>query len=118
MTRPTARMCARCQRTTDEPVLVHEVHAATGRGFNVYACPECAPHYPPTTDPLDILDSAARHRSHLTLRVNKVDADGIAADVDRQVGVHAGGPQRTNPPLVGVPAVHVPEVPPRLPVTT
>lgn len=46
------RMCARCGRTTDRPVLVHEVHAATGPGFNVYACPECAPHYPPRQDPL------------------------------------------------------------------
>lgn len=97
MTRPTAQMCARCQRTTDEPVLVHEVHAATGPGFNVYACPECAPHYPPTTDPLDILDSAARRRSCLTLRVYKVGADGIATDVGRKAEVHAGGPDEPIP---------------------
>ncbi|AQS68195.1 hypothetical protein B1H29_15755 [Streptomyces pactum] len=57
-------MCARCRRTTDEPVLVHEVHAATGPGFNVYACPECAEHYPPMTDVLELLDSAARRRAH------------------------------------------------------
>ncbi|WP_159027825.1 hypothetical protein [Streptomyces pactum] len=62
--RPPLRMCARCRRTTDEPVLVHEVHAATGPGFNVYACPECAEHYPPMTDVLELLDSAARRRAH------------------------------------------------------
>ncbi|WP_320776680.1 hypothetical protein [Streptomyces sp. CRN 30] len=45
------RMCARCGCTTDRPVLVHEVHAATGPGFNVYACPDCAPGYPPRRDP-------------------------------------------------------------------
>lgn len=61
--RPPLRMCARCRRTTDEPVLVHEVHAATGPGFNVYACPECAEHYPPMTDVLELLDSAARRRN-------------------------------------------------------
>lgn len=55
MTRPALRMCARCERTTEEPVLVHEVHAPTGPGFNVYACPECAVHYPPQTDVLEIL---------------------------------------------------------------
>ncbi|MFC8568861.1 hypothetical protein ACFUIW_24215 [Streptomyces sp. NPDC057245] len=92
MTRPTVRMYARCQRTTDEPVVVHEVHAATGPGFNVYACPECTPHYPPTTGRLHILDSAARRRSHLTLRVYKVSADGIATDVGHKAEVHAGGP--------------------------
>ncbi|MFJ9180769.1 hypothetical protein [Streptomyces sp. NPDC102360] len=60
--RPPLRMCARCQRTTDEPILVQEVHAPTGPGFNVYACPECAPSYPPMVDPLDILDRAHRVR--------------------------------------------------------
>jgi hypothetical protein len=59
MTRPALRMCARCERTTEEPVLVHEVHAPTGPGFNVYVCPECAVHYPPPTDVLDIIDSRA-----------------------------------------------------------
>ncbi|MFD4261021.1 hypothetical protein ACFWR9_26195 [Streptomyces sp. NPDC058534] len=97
MTRPTVRMCARCQRTTDEPVLVHEVHAATGPGFNVYACPECAPQYPPMTDPLEILDSAARRRSSLTLRVYKVDAEGAVTDAGRRVEVQAGGPSEPIP---------------------
>lgn len=60
MTRPALRMCARCQRTTEQPVLVHEVHAPTGPGFNVYACPECAVRYPPQTDVLDLIDSTRR----------------------------------------------------------
>ncbi|TGA84067.1 hypothetical protein, partial [Streptomyces sp. MZ04] len=55
--RPPVRMCARCQHTTDAPVLVHEVHAATGPGFNVYACQACATHYPPPTDALELLDA-------------------------------------------------------------
>ncbi|MFZ3596623.1 hypothetical protein [Streptomyces sp. BH104] len=62
MTKKPRRMCARCQLATDEPVLVYEVHAPTGPGFNVYACPECAPSYPPMVDPLDILDRAHRAR--------------------------------------------------------
>lgn len=53
-------MCARCQRVTAEPVLVHEVFAPTGPGWNVYACPECAPHYPPLSDPLDLLPRRRR----------------------------------------------------------
>ncbi|NUR67336.1 MAG: hypothetical protein HOQ47_16395 [Streptomyces sp.] len=50
-------MCARCERITEEPVLVHEVHSPSGPGFNVYACPQCAPHYPPLTDVLELLDT-------------------------------------------------------------
>ena len=56
MTRRPVRMCARCGLTTDSPVLVHEVHAATGPGFNVYACPDCAPSHPPLRKPLDALE--------------------------------------------------------------
>jgi hypothetical protein len=55
MSRPTLRMCVRCERTTETPVLVHEVHAPTGPGFNVYACAECADHYPPLTDVLELI---------------------------------------------------------------
>ncbi|MFY1678249.1 hypothetical protein [Streptomyces sp. WMMC905] len=39
---------------TDEPVVIHVVHAATGPGFNVYACPPCATHYPPPADPFGL----------------------------------------------------------------
>ncbi|MGQ4364250.1 hypothetical protein [Streptomyces sp. SAS_272] len=52
--RSPIRMCARCHRVTEIPVLVHEHHRATGPGFNVYACRECAPHYPPSTDGPDM----------------------------------------------------------------
>ncbi|WP_406474621.1 hypothetical protein [Streptomyces sp. NBC_01615] len=79
MTGPAARrpvrMCARCQRTTDDPVLVHEVHAATGPGFNVYACPECADRYPPLTDVLELLEATPRP-SRMTIRVHKVNTEG------------------------------------------
>ncbi|WP_217170314.1 hypothetical protein [Streptomyces sp. AC512_CC834] len=109
MTRPTMRMCARCQRTTDEPILVHEVHAATGPGFNVYACPDCAPHYPPMTDPLDILDAAARRHSRLTLRVYKVDTDGTVTDAGRKVEVQAGGPNEPIPHSTAYPPCACPK---------
>lgn len=39
------RMCVRCKNTTPTPVTVRTIHANTGPGGNVYACPECAPHY-------------------------------------------------------------------------
>ncbi|WP_405647096.1 hypothetical protein [Streptomyces sp. NBC_00019] len=91
MTRPALRMCARCERTTEEPVLVHEVHAPTGPGFNVYACPDCAAHYPPPTDVLDIIDSRTRHRSRLTLRVYKLDTDGTVTEDRGKVEILAGG---------------------------
>ncbi|MFE9649885.1 hypothetical protein ACFYO0_38400 [Streptomyces sp. NPDC006365] len=94
MTRPAVRMCARCHRTTSHPVLVHEVHAATGPGFNVYACPECADHYPPMTDPLE-LPETPRRRSRLTLRVYKVNAQGAVTEDRGEVEVLTGG--RTDP---------------------
>ncbi|MFI1468299.1 hypothetical protein [Streptomyces wuyuanensis] len=49
------RMCVRCERVTDEPVLVHEVHSASGPGWNVYACRGCAPRFPPSVDVFDLL---------------------------------------------------------------
>ncbi|MCQ0022913.1 hypothetical protein M4914_08070 [Streptomyces somaliensis DSM 40738] len=55
-TRKPVRMWARCDRITDEPVVVSEVHSASGPGFNVYACPACAPLFPPVPDVLDLLD--------------------------------------------------------------
>ncbi|WP_328768957.1 hypothetical protein [Streptomyces sp. NBC_00286] len=94
MTRPAMRMCARCHRTTSEPVLVHEVHAATGPGFNVYACPDCADHYPPMTDPLE-LPGTPRRRSRITLRVYKVNAEGAVTEDRGEVEVLAGA--RTGP---------------------
>ena len=56
------RMCLRCHRITDTPVLIQEIHSASGPGWNVYACPDCAPHYPPAPDPLEELEAARRHR--------------------------------------------------------
>ncbi|KUH37350.1 hypothetical protein ATE80_18680 [Streptomyces kanasensis] len=55
-------MCVRCHRITDEPVTVAEVHQNSGPGWNVYACPECAPHLPPQPDPLDLLRAGHRRR--------------------------------------------------------
>ncbi|RNL72375.1 hypothetical protein [Streptomyces sp. I6] len=49
------RMCVRCERITDDPVVVHEVHSASGPGWNVYACRGCAPHFPPPIDVFGLL---------------------------------------------------------------
>ncbi|MFI6107335.1 hypothetical protein [Streptomyces sp. NPDC051310] len=53
--RQPVRMCVRCERITSAPVLVAEVHQGTGPGFNVYACPDCAPRLPELPDALDLL---------------------------------------------------------------
>ncbi|MDX3642360.1 hypothetical protein [Streptomyces sp. MB09-02B] len=53
--RRPVRMCVRCDAITDRPVVVSEVHQATGPGFNVYACPDCAPRFPPVPDVLSLL---------------------------------------------------------------
>ncbi|WP_149826071.1 hypothetical protein [Streptomyces tailanensis] len=58
--RRPVRMCVRCDVVTDRPVIVSEVHQATGPGFNVYACPDCAPHFPPVPDVLSLLTEARR----------------------------------------------------------
>ncbi|MCH0540751.1 hypothetical protein I3F58_14470 [Streptomyces sp. MUM 203J] len=49
-------MCVECHRITDAPVVVSEVHQNSGPGFNVYACPDCASHFPPVPDALDLLN--------------------------------------------------------------
>ncbi|MFI5650517.1 hypothetical protein ACIA71_04815 [Streptomyces anulatus] len=50
----TMKMCARCAALTERPVLIAEVHQGTGPGFDVYACPDCAPAFPPLQDVLDL----------------------------------------------------------------
>ncbi|MDN3293796.1 hypothetical protein QWM81_07020 [Streptomyces ficellus] len=58
--RRPVRMCVRCDRLTETPVLVAEVHAGSGPGFNVYACTDCAPHIPRPPGALDLL-ATGRH---------------------------------------------------------
>ncbi len=57
-----ARMCVRCERITDVPVLVQEVHGGTGPGWNGYACPVCAPQVPRAPDMLAVLDATVSLR--------------------------------------------------------
>jgi hypothetical protein len=99
VTRPAMRMCARCQAATYEPVLVHEVHAATGPGFNVYARPECAAYYPPPRDPFE-LPEPTRPRSRLTIRIYRIDTTGtVTADrgkIEILTGGHAEPVPRTS----------------------
>ena len=62
MSRTPIRMCARCDAITDEPVLVAEVHADSGPGWNVYACQGCAPMFSDQTDPIHLPDILDRNR--------------------------------------------------------
>ncbi|MBO4258009.1 hypothetical protein, partial [Streptomyces griseorubiginosus] len=71
-------------------VYKRQVHAPTGPGFNVYACQECAPHYPPRQDALDLLDSTHR-RSRLTLRIYTLDAGGAVTADSGRLEIVAGG---------------------------
>jgi hypothetical protein len=48
------RMCVRCDRITDAPVVVAEVRQNSGPGCHVYACRECAPGFPPVPDVLEL----------------------------------------------------------------
>lgn len=88
--RRPVRMCTHCQRMTTTPVVVHEEHAATGPGFTVYACPQCAAHYPPPADALELLDPVPR-TSRMTIRVYKVTADGSTTQDRAEVHTWTGG---------------------------
>ncbi|MGP3950007.1 hypothetical protein [Streptomyces sp. 7N604] len=44
--RPLARVCCRCERTTEAPVLVRVVASRSGTARAVYACPDCVHHCP------------------------------------------------------------------------
>lgn len=57
-----ARICARCDKDTLNPVTVAEIHGNSGPGWNVHACPDRAPFYPKQIDPFDLLDAIRRHR--------------------------------------------------------
>lgn len=56
------RMCVRCRRLTEDPIVVCEVHTNSGPGWNVYACRSCAPGVPIGPDPMEIMDVADRRR--------------------------------------------------------
>ncbi|MDH2387300.1 hypothetical protein QCN29_00555 [Streptomyces sp. HNM0663] len=60
---PPVRMCVRCQAFTTAPVLVSEVHAGSGPGFNVYACAPCAPLCPTPPDAAELLEVGFRERA-------------------------------------------------------
>ena len=106
-------MCTRCERNTDEPVLVHQIHAPTGPGFNVYACPDCAIHYPPPASPFEA-PTPAHRRSRLTLRVYKIDTGGKVTEDRGEVEILACGPDEPLPytsayPPCACPACRAPQ---------
>ncbi|RNG33591.1 hypothetical protein [Streptomyces botrytidirepellens] len=49
----SVQVCARCQTTTRQPVVVAIGHGASAGGVTVYACPDCAPSFPKQRDPFD-----------------------------------------------------------------
>lgn len=57
----TTQICARCQQSTDEPVVVALGHGASAGGHTVYACPKHASSYPQQRDP--IAEIAAMYRA-------------------------------------------------------
>ncbi|MEU0846118.1 hypothetical protein ABZ370_42675 [Streptomyces sp. NPDC005962] len=58
----TTQVCARCQRPTDEPVVVAVEHGASAGGGTAYACPGCAPGFPEPRDPLAEIAALRRAR--------------------------------------------------------
>ncbi|MEU1805011.1 hypothetical protein [Streptomyces sp. NPDC019937] len=48
------QVCARCQATTSQPVVVAVEHGASVGGRTLYACPRCAPTFPKQCDPFPI----------------------------------------------------------------
>ena len=50
----SVQVCARCQTTTRQPVVVAIGHGASAGGGTVYACPgTCADSFPKQRDPFD-----------------------------------------------------------------
>jgi len=47
------QVCARCQTTTGQPVVVAIGYGGSAGGGTVYACPGCAPTFPQQRDPFD-----------------------------------------------------------------
>jgi hypothetical protein len=47
------QICARCQKSTREPVVVAIGYGASVGGGTVYACPGCAPTFPKQRAPFD-----------------------------------------------------------------
>ncbi|MFJ5551753.1 hypothetical protein [Streptomyces sp. NPDC093225] len=56
MARRPTRMCVECEELTTDFVVVSEVHAGSGPGFNVYACRDCAPDVPRPPDVLELFE--------------------------------------------------------------
>lgn len=53
--RPPVRMCAACQTITTTPVLIRSIEQASGPGWSLYACPDCAPTHLTPTEAMQLL---------------------------------------------------------------
>ncbi|MGY0061600.1 hypothetical protein ACWY4P_34540 [Streptomyces sp. LZ34] len=60
----TSQICARCDKPTTTPVIVGQVHSASGGGRTIYACPKHAARFPAQRDPLTELAALRRARQH------------------------------------------------------
>lgn len=58
----TRQICARCQQSTVEPVVVGMEHGASIGGRTAYACPGCAPSFPKQVDVFAVMASMRRAR--------------------------------------------------------
>jgi hypothetical protein len=38
-------MCVTCHTITDTPLLIRSIEQGSGPGWNLYACPDCAPQH-------------------------------------------------------------------------
>ncbi|MGO4419766.1 hypothetical protein AB4Z54_13755 [Streptomyces sp. MCAF7] len=58
----TSQICARCDKSTNQPVTLCQVHSASCGGRTAYACPSCAPSFPKQRDPLAEIAALRRAR--------------------------------------------------------
>ncbi|QWB23798.1 MULTISPECIES: hypothetical protein [Streptomyces] len=100
MTRPSVRMCTRCERSTNEPIPIRiplgKSPTRTGPGLTIYACQECVTHSPPLQEAVELLEST-HPRSRMTLHVCKVNAKGTVTEDHGKVEILAGGPHEPVP---------------------
>ncbi|WP_063735474.1 hypothetical protein [Streptomyces sp. RTd22] len=59
----SVQVCAHCQTTTRQPVVVAIGYGASAGGGTVYACPGCAPTFQQQRDPFDDAGPMSRRRA-------------------------------------------------------
>ncbi|MFI0734546.1 hypothetical protein ACH4S9_36970 [Streptomyces sp. NPDC021225] len=72
----TSHVCARCDKPTNEPVIVGHVHSASIGGRTIYSCPEHALTFPQHIDPIVQIDALrrARHEGEAVMALRAAQA--------------------------------------------